>query len=179
MGTKPAKNVLKALFDWVESFAFALAVVVLLFTFVMRTVTIEGESMMPTVTPFSKVITYQLFYAPQRYDVIVLSLPSQGYKPYIKRIIGMPGDVVDIDSRGVVTVGGEPIDARYTFEDIYLRGDQSYPVTVPEDSYFVMGDNRNNSKDSRFISVGCVGREYIIGRALFLVYPFSQAKVLS
>ena len=107
---------------------------------------------------------------------------SENDELLVKRVIAVGGQTVDIDfDAGVVYVDGQALDEPYTFEPTYLSYAEygkalDYPVTVPEGELFVMGDNRNGSTDSRFGSLGMVDTDYVLGRAVCVVFPFSDFK---
>ncbi len=161
------------LLDWAEAIVFSLVVVVLLFTFVFRIITVDGESMLQTLQDQDRLIVSHLFYQPQRGDIVVVNKPDGLGKPIIKRIIALEGDEVDIDFvNGYVSVNGERLDEPYVNTPTTTSYDVRFPVTVPEDCVFVMGDNRNDSTDSRDSRVGFVNEGYILGKAVFRLFPF-------
>ncbi len=165
-------------YEWVEMLVLALVVVVFVFSFLLRIVTISGPSMIPTLNNGERVIVSNLFYEPKVGDVVVFSLREQS-EPYIKRIIAVEGQTVDFDIHTAkLVVDGKPLDESYTPEkmtDYETWYNNSYfPITVGEGQYFVCGDNRNHSFDSRYPAIGLVDQEEIVGRALWIVYPFSR-----
>ena len=162
----------KSVFEWIESIVIAVVAVTLIFTFVFRTVSIDGSSMLPTLTNGDTVLVYELFYTPKPGDIIVLSVENNNNKPYIKRVIAVEGQTVDIDfDAGVVYVDGKAVDDSYTYTPTNLRGDMRFPITVGKDQVFVLGDNRNDSEDSRSSRVGLVDRSHIVGKAVFRLFP--------
>ena len=122
-------------------------------------------------------ITYH-FKAPQRFDIIVFPFQYKEDTYYIKRIIGLPGETVQITGEGTIYIDGEVLEEGYGREVIRDPGNAYSPVTLGEDEYFVLGDNRNNSSDSRSSSVGLIHRKDIIGRAWVRIWPFSKISVL-
>lgn len=177
--------------DWVETFTVALCVVVLMFTFVFRIVTVDGESMMNTLHDGERLVISNIAYKPQIGDVVIISVPEYyGDNPLVKRVIATGGQTVDIDFENwIVTVDGEPlakdssgnptnesyinyIDGFPMYEAKNYSKPISYPYTVPNGKVFVMGDNRNNSRDSRYF--GAVDERYIIGKVYFRITPFSR-----
>lgn len=169
---KTRESFKKNVFEWIESIVIAVVAVTLIFTFVFRTVNIDGSSMLPTLTNGDTVIVYELFYTPKIGDIVVLSVENNSNKPYIKRVIATEGQTVDIDfDSGVVYVDGKIIDDSYTNSPTNRRGEVVFPVTVPKGKYFVLGDNRNDSEDSRTQRVGMVDKSHIVGRAIFRLYP--------
>ena len=151
---------------------------VVVFTFFVRLIGVDGTSMYPTLEDHSIMLVSNLNYTPERGDVVVLR--KEGFynnQPIVKRIIATGGDTVDIDPvTGDVLVNGEALDEPYIAEKINTlekMGDMTYPQTVPEGCIYVLGDNRNYSTDSRWSSLGMVDERYILGHVLSVVYPFS------
>ena len=161
--------------EWLETIALAAVAVVLIFTFVLRTATVSGTSMVPTLSNGDRLIISDLFYEPAQGDIVVVAPGVYEDHPLIKRVIATEGQTVDIDfDKGIVTVDGVALDEPYINEPTYLSEGMEFPATVPENCIFVMGDNRNNSKDSRDPSVGMVDVRYVVGRELLRIFPLSQ-----
>ncbi|MBQ5316057.1 MAG: signal peptidase I [Oscillospiraceae bacterium] len=160
--------------EWIETIVFAFFAVILVFTFIVRQVTVDGRSMVPTLEDGDKLIVQHLMYTPARGDIVVIDSLGLG-KPLIKRVIACGGDTIDIDfASGTVTVNGEVQQEDYIKDLTQLdEGGQTYPVTVPSGYYFVMGDNRMDSLDSRSSQVGLVSEDEIMGRAFFRLWPAS------
>ena len=169
-------------FDFLELFIFSLAAVLLITTFFFRHSVVDGGSMEQTLFNGEHIIISNLFYEPERGDIIVCedySLENAYYrKPLVKRVIGIPGDVVEIrydrfKKRSDVYVNGEKLNEDYVYIDKYpeYRND-SGRWYVGEGEVFVMGDHRNNSSDSR--DIGCIRIDSIIGKALIRFYPFEK-----
>ena len=114
------------------------------------------------------------FHEPERFDIIVFPYQYKEDTYFIKRIIGMPGETVQITDKGEILINGEELVESYGREVIKDPGLASDPITLGEDEYFVMGDNRNYSKDSRFPDVGNIKRADIIGKAWLRIYPFDK-----
>ncbi|MBE6540540.1 MAG: signal peptidase I [Ruminococcaceae bacterium] len=170
--TKKKKTFFGEVYDWIETFCFALALMVVLFIFVFRYVTVDGNSMMNTLHDQDKLIISNFNYTPQTGDIVVIYIEGQN-KPYIKRVIATEGQTVKIDfEKWQVYVDGELLE-----EDYVLRreGDMHYAAfyngefTVPEGQVYVMGDNRNDSTDSRVL--GCLDEHNIIGRVIVRLAP--------
>ncbi len=167
----------KEIFEWLETVAFSLVAVVLVFTFVFRIVGVDGESMENTLYDEDRLIITHLFYQPKAGDIVIITQPNAVNKPLVKRIIAVGGQTVDIDTdRGLVYVDGEVIDEPYIKEPTVKipSPPMEFPVTVPEGKVFVMGDNRNHSLDSRSTDVGMIDERYILGKAIFRIYPFDR-----
>ncbi len=186
---KENKALKREIFDWLEIIVIALSVVILLFTFVFKVVTISGDSMLDTLHNGEKVLISNLFYTPKRGDIVVISRNEDNSIEYsnketciIKRVIATEGQVVDIDFRsGVVSVDGVELHEGYVYTPTNTSGDVEFPVIVPKGHIFVLGDNRNNSSDSRFTMLGnegMVDTRNVLGRALLRVLPISEFGVL-
>ena len=162
--------------EWVENMVWALVAVVLLFTFVMRTSTVSGESMLPTLHDGDRLLISNLGYTPAAGDIIVFAPDNRSDPPLVKRVIATEMQTVDIDfEQGIVYVDGVALDEPYINEVTFETGNVTFPVLVPYNSVFVMGDNRNHSRDSRHNSVGTVDTKTILGRVLVRFFPFNTA----
>lgn len=178
---KSSKNkVLKELFlDAIYLLAIFL-VSFLLVKYVGQRTIVDGSSMETTLQNGNNLWVNKLVYRfsdPKRFDIVVFPPDEADSKTYyIKRVIGLPGETVQIGLDGTIYINGEPLEESYGREiinpDHIFRA--SEPITLGEDEYFVMGDNRNNSVDSRLPSVGNVKKSKIIGKAVFRFYPFSS-----
>lgn len=161
-----------------------LAVVTLVFVFFFRLVGVDGSSMYPTLVDRDYLVLESnfLYRSVHAGDIVVIDPPEEaGFSgPIVKRVIATGGQTVDIDfDAGVVYVDGEALEESYVFEPTYRSfrevGDGlDYPVTVPEGSVFVLGDNRNHSADSRYARLGCVDESRILGRVLLRIIPGRQ-----
>lgn len=155
----------------------------LVITFVGQRTEVDGSSMEPTLTNGDNLIVDKLSYRfrdPERFDIIVFPYKHKPKTYYIKRIIGLPGETVQIDEQGNIYINGEILSESYGREIIRPEnvGLAAEPIVLGEDEYFVMGDNRNNSTDSRYPQVGNIKREDIIGRAWVRIWPFSSFGIL-
>lgn len=138
---------------------------------------VSGSSMEATLSDGDNLIVDKIsyrFHDPERYDIIVFPYKYEKNTFYIKRIIGLPGETVQIDEQGNIYVNGEALDESYGREVILDPGEAEEPITLEEDEYFVLGDNRNASSDSRDPSVGKILGEDIIGRAWVRIFPFNK-----
>lgn len=183
--SKPEKphRLFYEIFDWLEMFVIAFSAVMLLFIFVGRHSPVDGGSMLNTLHEGDVLIVSDLFYTPENGDIVVFQSMDTGFdQPYVKRVIATEGQVVDINfETWTVTVDGKVLPESYVNREggSMLRGSLEYPFTVPEGKVFCMGDNRNHSKDSRDASIGAVDTRYILGRAIFRVFPFSAIGTLN
>ena len=165
----------KEVFEWVQAIVLALVIALIIRTFVFSLIRVEGSSMVPTLNTNDRLIVWKLMYKPKQGDIIILKPPLHPETPYVKRIIGMPGQTVDLDtSRQVVIVDGKPLEEDYINEPTRQRGNMAFPAKVPDNHVFVLGDNRNNSKDSRYTDVGMIPYDSIIGKAVFRIWPLNK-----
>lgn len=168
----------KESYDWIQSIITALIICIVLFLFFVRIIDVNGSSMNPTLFDGDKMLVSGLFYKPKQGDVVIFK--TDDYDPnkaLVKRVIATEGQVVNIDfDRGVVYVNDEPIEEDYIAQLTRVKIDFRGPWTVPEGCVFVMGDNRNESTDSRDKRIGNVDEREIIGRAYAVIYPISEWK---
>ena len=148
-------------------------------TFVGQRTEVDGASMEMTLMDGDNLIVDKIsyrFHDPARFDIIVFPFQYKENTYYIKRIIGLPGETVQIDEKGNIYINGEILQENYGKEVIKPEnvGIAAEPITLGEDEYFVMGDNRNNSSDSRTEVVGNIHRKDIIGRAWLRIWPLSE-----
>ena len=160
-----------------------LGAVWLVITFVGQRTEVEGASMENTLHNGDNLIVDKLsyrFHDPERFDIIVFPFQFQDNTYYIKRIIGLPGETVQIMDDGSIYINGEKLEENYGMEGIKPEtiGRAAEPIELGDDEYFVMGDNRNNSSDSRTDMVGNITRENIIGKAWLRIWPVSDFGVL-
>lgn len=157
-------------FEWLSSLIAALIAVAVVFCFFFRVVTVDGESMTNTLQHGDNLIMISRFYSLERGDVVVISY-DEG-EPLIKRIIGMPGDMVDIDEEGRVCVNGAVLDEPYTRDGVTPTMGAALPYVVPQGHIFAMGDNRAESLDSRM--VGPFAISDVLGEAVYRISPFDR-----
>ena len=160
-----------------------LGAVWLVITFVGQRTEVEGASMENTLHNGDNLIVDKLsyrFHDPERFDIIVFPFQFEVKTYYIKRIIGLPGETVQIMDDGSIYINGEKLEENYGMEVIKPEtiGRAAEPIELGDDEYFVMGDNRNNSSDSRTDMVGNITRENIIGKAWLRIWPVSDFGVL-
>lgn len=177
----PKKNIWKEILDWVVSIAVAIVIALVIRNYVFTLVRVDGASMDPTLAHGDTLFTRIIGYTPAQGDIVIFHPPisETDRKPnkdtaYVKRVIALEGQEVDITPEGV-TVDGELLEEDYILEEmnVIVPNSIEYPFVVPEDTIFVLGDNRNNSHDSRSKDVGAVPLENIIGKAHIRLLPFS------
>lgn len=175
------KNVIREVISTVLYILVVLVAVYLFIAFVGQRTGVRGSSMEPTLSDRDNLIVDKIsyrFHDPERYDIIVFPFQYEENVFYIKRIIGLPGETVYIDEDGGIFINGELLQENYGKEVILSAGRAGEPITLGSDEYFVLGDNRNNSSDSRDPSVGNIKRNQIVGRAWVRIWPFSKFGVL-
>lgn len=176
----------KVMKEMINTLLYLLVVLCLTYAvtrFVGQRTKVEGASMETTLSDGDNLIVDKITYRfndPQRFDIIVFPFQYQENTFFIKRIIGLPGETVQIDLDGTIYIDGEVLEENYGREVIQPEhiGIASEPITLGEGEYFVMGDNRNNSSDSRTEVVGNIHRDDIIGRAWLRIWPLSDIGIL-
>ena len=149
-------------------------------TFVGQRTKVDGHSMEPTLSDGDNLIVDKLSYRfrdPERYDIIVFPYQHAENTYYIKRIIGLPGETVQVID-GYMYINGKKLDEHYGAEVMEDPGIAAEPIKLGDDEYFVLADNRNHSSDSRVASVGVLTRDMLIGRAWVRIYPFNKIGVI-
>ena len=166
---------LQWLYEWVQALVGVVLAVVLLFTFAVRVVLVSGPSMRETLQDQDclLVLNAPLCGGFETGDIVIIQRDDfRDGEPIVKRIVATEGQTVDIDfDAGTVYVDGQLLEEDYINEPTYVEEGTEFPLTVPEGSIFVMGDNRNHSSDSRSSDLGTVDTRYVIGRAVFLLFP--------
>jgi len=174
----------KKLKDILSTSLYLLIVLVMTFlvvTYVGQRTKVIGSSMSPTLADGDNLIVDKIsyrFHDPERFDIVVFPFRYADKTYYIKRIIGLPGETVYIDEEGTIYIDGEVLNENFGKEVIQDPGRAYEPVKLGTDEYFVLGDNRNNSSDSREPSVGNIHRDQIIGKAWVRIWPFHKFGVL-
>jgi len=184
---KPEKKSLgREILEWVVTIVAAVAIALVIRTFIFEPVRVDGQSMDDTLADGEIMIVSKLGYSsfdfiggrvsafgnPKRFDVVICRYPGRGYTNFVKRVVGLPGDTVSVQD-GYLYINDEKYDEPYINDD-YRSGylNNFAPFTVPDGQYFVMGDHRNNSNDSR--SIGPIDRNMIVGHVVQVVFPFSS-----
>ena len=173
-----SKNkVLREILDTVIYLAVVFVILILFITFVAQRTDVSGQSMENTLQDGDSLIVDKLSYRfkdPERFDIIIFEYQYGDEPCFIKRIIGLPGETVQIDYDGNIYINGEILEESYGAEVIKDPGRAVDPITLGEDEYFVLGDNRNHSMDGRDYSVGNVSRDTIIGKAFIRIFPLDK-----
>jgi signal peptidase I len=171
------KKIIKEILSMSLYLLVILCAVYLLIHYVGQRTQVQGSSMEPMLTNGDNLIVDKIsyrFHEPERFDIIVFPFQYEDNVFYIKRIIGLPGETVRIDDEGNIYINGEILEEHYGKEVIQNPGRAREEITLADDEYFVMGDNRNNSSDSRDPSVAEIRREDIVGRAWLRIWPFKD-----
>ncbi len=174
------KSILKELMGWIVYIIIIVALAWVIITFVGQRTQVSGHSMETTLSHGDQLIVDKISYrfrAPNRYDIVVFPYQYEENTYYIKRIIGLPGETVQIVD-GYVYIDGQQLDEHYGNEVMLDPGIAEEPVTLGDDEYFVLGDNRNNSQDSRAANVGVIHGKDLLGRAWIRIWPLSEFGVI-
>lgn len=161
-------------YEWARSLVSAVLIITLVFTFAVRMMGVSGPSMIPTLQNGDRLIVVNatICGAYKVGDIVIARKESFSSEPIVKRVIATEGQTVDIDfDLGRVYVDGVELHEDYINDLTYLEEGTEFPLTVPEGSVFLMGDNRNHSNDSRDSRLGPVDERMIIGKAVFVVFP--------
>lgn len=178
---KAGTSILREILDWVIPFVLALVVAVILVNYVIINAGIPTGSMENTIMPGDRLIGNRLAYCmndPERGDVVIFRYPDNEEELYVKRVIGLPGETVDIMD-GYIYIDGatEPLAEDYLKED-WMVATGTYHFEIPEDAYLVLGDNRNDSWDARYWTNTYVYRDKILGKAVLIYWPIQHLGTL-
>jgi len=174
-------RVFREILDTVIYLAVVFVLLILFITFVAQRTDVSGESMENTLQDGDSLIVDKISYRfkdIERFDIIIFEYQYGDEPCFIKRVIGLPGETVQIDVAGNIFINGELLEESYGAEVIQDPGRAIDPIVLGDDEYFVLGDNRNHSMDGRDYSVGNVKRDTIIGRAFIRIFPFDKFGVL-
>ena len=183
---KKKNSAVREIFEWLDVLSTAIIAVVIVFSLLFRVATIDGPSMQNTLFTGDKVIITNLAYTPKQGDIVVISRNinntvedvKSAQVPIIKRVIAVGGQTVDIDfERGVVSVDGVELEEDYVKTPTTTKYEVEFPLYVPEGYIFVLGDNRNDSLDSRSTRIGeggLVDTRYVLGHAVLRIFPFDS-----
>lgn len=177
----PEPSRLQEVLSFLAYAALVFGITFLIITFVGQRTKVSGNSMYDTLENGDNLILEKLsyrFHEPERFDIVVFRYTHKKNTFYIKRVIGLPGETVQIvDSK--IYINGEILEENYGYEPIQDAKRASQPITLGEDEYFVLGDNRNDSSDSRDPAVGNVTRSQIIGKAWLRIWPLNKIGLIN
>ncbi len=173
------RSALGMIASWIRDLFISVILAILVILFLYQPVKVEGTSMMPALVDQERIFINKFVYrfglgTVERGDMVVFWFPGDPTKSYIKRVIGVPGDTIEVDD-GTVVVNGQKLDESYVIEEFRDRQSMS-AFKVQPDQYFVLGDHRSSSNDSR--SWGTVPRRYIYGKAVFVYWPMEKMGLL-
>lgn len=174
------RSILGELLSWLIYIVIVVILSLGIITFIGQRTKVSGHSMETTLSDGDNLIVDKISYRfrdPERFEIIVFPFQYEEHTYYIKRIIGLPGETVQVID-GYVYINGEMLDENYGLEVMDDPGIATEPITLGEDEYFVLGDNRNHSSDSRDPSVGVLHRDDIMGRAWIRIWPFDKFGVI-
>ena len=172
-------------FYWLQTLVISIICIILIFTFVFRVTRVMGQSMDPTLTDGELLVVWSLGYHPKQGDIVIAndttasSVELLHGDAIVKRVIATEHQTVDIDyNNNTVYVDGEPLDEDYTLEEMrwptWSPSMMETHFEVPEGEVFLMGDNRNGSTDSRHVLLGSVSEKHLLGKAVFVLFPFNR-----
>lgn len=174
------KSLPREILSWVLYLGIVFLISTFIVDFIVQRTGVVGSSMASNLQDGDNVLVEKLSYRfgdPQRYDIIVFPAPDDPSAYYIKRIIGLPGETVQISGEDVY-INGEKLNETYATSEMETAGLAAVPMTLGEDEYFVLGDNRAVSKDSRYDSVGNIHRDDIVGKAFVIIWPLNHIRLL-
>ena len=175
---KPKKSMKREIFEWIMVFVVAATLAFIVRTFIFEPVRVDGSSMLYTLTDGEYMIATKFDYLlgdPERFDIVICNYPNTSDGMYrVKRVIGLPDETIEL------RVGELYVDGVHIEQDFDTTPNEAYfgPYTVPPGHYFVMGDNRNNSKDSRSAMVGALARNQVKGHVRAVVFPFGDFRLM-
>lgn len=175
-GNRKKRSIVKELFVWILILVIGIAAAYIVVQYVGERTAVDGDSMYPALSDGDNLIVDKISYRftdPKRFDIVVFPFRYQEDTFYIKRVVGLPGETVQIYD-GSVYINGKLLNDPYGYEEISNPGLASDAITLGEQEYFVLGDNRNNSSDSREPSVGTITRSELIGKAWIRIWPLDQ-----
>lgn len=174
------RGILRELVGWIVYLLIIIGITYLIITYVGQRTKVSGQSMETTLHDGDNLIVDKISYRfrePERFEIIVFPYQHKENTYYIKRIIGLPGETVQVKD-GYVYIDGALLDENYGNELMEMPGIAEEPITLGADEYFVLGDNRNHSSDSRDPSVGILHREDLLGRAWIRIWPLNNFGVI-
>ena len=173
-------GIIREILGWIFYIIVILVLTYVIITYVGQTTSVSGSSMETTLSDGDQLLVDKLSYRfqdPKRFDIIVFPYKYEENTYFIKRIIGLPGETIQVTD-GKIYINGQVLDESYGREVLKSGGIAETPITLGEDEYFVMGDNRNDSMDSRDPSVGVLHKSELVGRAWVRIWPLSKFGIL-
>lgn len=173
MGENMYKDIKTEIIEWLKAIVFALILALMIRGFIFEPMIVPSGSMIPTIQIDDRILVNKFTYrfeAPDYNDIVVFKCPDDIKQTYVKRLVGKGGDTIEIKD-SVLYRNGEPIQEPYLNETMY---NDFGPYKVPEGNYFMLGDNRNNSKDSRFWENKYVSEELVVGKATYRIWPINR-----
>lgn len=171
------KDSLNEVKEWAQTIIIAVVLALLIRGFLFEIILVDGNSMVPTLYDRDRVFVNKIIYLigePQHGDVIIFRTPEDNRSNYVKRLIGLPGDRIKIEN-GIVYLNNEPLYEPHIAAPSY---NDFAEVIVPEDSFFALGDNRNDSKDSRDSHVGFISMKNLVGKAVWRIWPLDNLSAI-
>ena len=171
------KNPVREVLSTILYLALVILAAYLIVTFVGQRTEVNGSSMENTLDNGDNLIVDKISYrlgSPKRFDIVVFPYPQNPSTYFIKRVIGLPGETVQIDSSGKIYINGQVLEENFGREVISNPGLAQEPIKLGEDQYFVLGDNRNNSMDSRDSRVGLISGKSMVGKAFLRIWPLNK-----
>lgn len=171
------KKIAATVFEWLSSGIIAVVFLCAVFMFAIRPVRVDGDSMLPTLQDGNWLVVSAFDFNPEYGEIVIVTQPNRTSTggPVVKRVIAVGGQTVDIDfENGDVFVDNIKLDEPYILEKTYRSFDVQFPLEVPEGYIFVMGDNRNDSLDSRSSRIGLIDERYVLGSCILRAHPFQK-----
>ena len=177
---KEETSAVKEILSWIVTLVIAVVAAMVIKNYVIINANIPSGSMENTILPGDDIFGFRLAYTfsePERGDIVIFNAPDAPSEKYIKRVIGLPGETVTIENAQVY-INGEPLEENYLKDEEWVNNAGPYEFQVPENSYLMLGDNRNGSSDARVWNNTYVTKDAIVGKAILRYYPFNRFGVV-